>query len=77
MDGLRVLEEPRALLAIVPLSILCWVAELGLYFFLAFSLAVNAGPLGLAAGIVIANLVTVLPSPPGYVGRSTSSCSGR
>ena len=56
------------MLAIVPLSILCWVAELGLYFFLAFSLDVNAGPLGLAAGMVIANLVTVLPSPPGYVG---------
>ena len=68
VDGLRVLEEPRAVLAIVPLSILCWVAELGLYFFLAISLGVNAGPLGLAAGMVIANLVTVLPSPPGYVG---------
>lgn len=68
VDGLRVLEEPRAVLAIVPLSILCWVAELGLYFFLAISLGVQAGPLGLAAGMVIANLVTVLPSPPGYVG---------
>jgi uncharacterized protein (TIRG00374 family) len=68
VDGLRVLEEPRAVLAIVPLSILCWVAELGLYYFLALSLGVNAGLLGLAAGMVIANLVTVLPSPPGYVG---------
>jgi len=68
VNGLRVLEEPRAVLAIVPLSILCWAAELGLYYFLAISLEVNAGLLGLAAGMVIANLVTVLPSPPGYVG---------
>jgi uncharacterized protein (TIRG00374 family) len=68
VDGLRVLEEPRAVLAIVPLSILCWVAELGLYYFLSIALGVNASTLGLAAGMVIANLVTVLPSPPGYVG---------
>ena len=56
------------MLAIVPLSILCWVAELGLYFFLALSLGLEAEMLGLAAGMVIANLATVLPSPPGYVG---------
>ena len=68
VDGLRVLEDGRAVLAIVPLSIVCWIAELGLYYFLAISLGMNAGPLGLAAGMVIANLVTVLPSPPGYVG---------
>lgn len=68
VDGLRVLEDGRAVLAIVPLSILCWTAELGLYFFLAVSLEMNVGLLGLAAGMVIANLVTVLPSPPGYVG---------
>ncbi len=68
VDGIRVLEDGRAVLAIVPLSVLCWVAELGLYYFLALSLSVNAGLLGLAAGMVIANLVTVLPSPPGYVG---------
>lgn len=68
VDGLRVLEDGRALLAIVPLSITCWAAELGLYYFLALSLNVDAGMFGLAAGMVIANLATVLPSPPGYVG---------
>jgi glycosyltransferase 2 family protein len=68
VDGLRILEDGRAVLQIVPLSILCWIAELGLYVFLALALEVNAGWLGLVAGMVIANLVTVLPSPPGYVG---------
>ena len=68
VDGLRVLEDGSAVLRIVPLSILCWIAELGLYYFLAQSLELNAGWLGLIAGMVVANLVTVLPSPPGYVG---------
>jgi glycosyltransferase 2 family protein len=68
VDGLRVLEDPKIVLGIVPLSILCWVAELGLYVFLDLSLRMGADVLGLAAGMVIANLATVLPSPPGYVG---------
>ena len=76
VDGLRVLEDGRAVLAIVPLSILCWAAELGLYYFLALSLNVNAGVLGLAAGMVIANLATVLPSPPGYVGTFDIALQG-
>lgn len=68
VDGIRVLEDGRAILAIVPLSILCWVAELGLYYFLALALGLEAGILGLVAGMVVANIVTVLPSAPGYVG---------
>jgi uncharacterized protein (TIRG00374 family) len=76
VDGLRVLEDGRAVLAIVPLSILCWVAELGLYFFLAQSLGLEVETLGLAAGMVIANLATVLPSPPGYVGTFDIALQG-
>jgi uncharacterized protein (TIRG00374 family) len=68
VDGLRVLEDRRAVLAIVPLSLLCWIAELGLYVFLMYALGFNAEILGLVAGMVIANFVTVLPSAPGYVG---------
>ena len=68
VDGLRVLEDGRTLLAIVPLSILCWLAELGLYVCLMLSLGFNVGVLGLMAGMVIANFVTILPSAPGYVG---------
>ncbi|MGE3909802.1 MAG: lysylphosphatidylglycerol synthase transmembrane domain-containing protein [Chloroflexota bacterium] len=68
VDGLRVLEDAGTVAVIVPLSILCWLAELGLYYFLAQAVDLNAGWLGLVAGMVIANLVTVLPSAPGYVG---------
>jgi hypothetical protein len=76
VDGLRVLEDGKIVIAIVPLSILCWVAELGLYVFLDLSLDMSAGALGLAAGMVIANLVTVLPSPPGYVGTFDIALQG-
>lgn len=68
VDGLRVLEDASAMARIVALSVICWIAELGLYVLLAQALDVNAGWLGLAAGMVVANLVTVLPSAPGYVG---------
>lgn len=68
VDGLRVLEDGRALLAIVPLSIMCWLAELGLYVCLMYALDFDSGILSLAAGMVIANLLTVLPSAPGYIG---------
>jgi uncharacterized protein (TIRG00374 family) len=68
VDGLRVIEDPKAVLLIVPLSILCWLCELGLYVFLMFSMGFNSGLLSLTAGMVIANLVTILPSAPGYVG---------
>src|SRR3954470_9762255 len=51
VDGLRVLENRRALLAIVPLSLFCWLAELGLYVFLMFALDFHADVLGLVAGM--------------------------
>jgi len=68
VDGLRVIEDGKAVLAIVPLSILCWLSELGLYVCLMFAMGFNSGLLSLVAGMVIANLVTILPSAPGYVG---------
>jgi uncharacterized protein (TIRG00374 family) len=68
VDGVRVIENPKSVLQIVPLSILCWLAELGTYIFLMFALGFNSGLLSLIAGMVIANLVTILPAAPGYVG---------
>ena len=68
VDGVRVIEDGRAVLQIVPLSILCWLSELGLYVCLMFALGFDSGLLSLIAGMVVANLVTILPSAPGYVG---------
>jgi glycosyltransferase 2 family protein len=68
VDGLRVIEDVKAVLMIVPLSVLCWLSELCLYVFLMFAMGFNSGLLSLVAGMVVANLVTILPSAPGYVG---------
>jgi uncharacterized membrane protein YbhN (UPF0104 family) len=53
---------------VVSLSILCWVAELGCYYFLMVAVGFGISIWGLVAGMVVANLATVLPSSPGYVG---------
>lgn len=68
VDGVRIIEDWRAVVAIVPLSIVCWLCELGLYVFLMLAMGFNSGVFSLVAGLVISNLITILPSAPGYVG---------
>ena len=68
LDGVRALEDARTVLAVGFLSIACWVAELGLYYFMMLDFGFNSGILSLVAGMVVANLATALPSSPGYVG---------
>jgi len=68
VDGVRALEDPRSLLGVVSLSILCWIAELGIYVCTMMAVGFDSGIWSLIAGMVVANLATVLPSSPGYVG---------
>ncbi|MFN8634712.1 MAG: lysylphosphatidylglycerol synthase transmembrane domain-containing protein [Chloroflexota bacterium] len=68
VDGVRALEDTRSLLGVVSLSILCWVAELGIYYFMMLTVGMNTTIWALVAGMVVANLATVFPSSPGYVG---------
>jgi uncharacterized protein (TIRG00374 family) len=68
VDGVRALEDTRTLLGVTSLSILCWVAELGIYVCMMLAIGFTTSIWGLVAGMVVANLATVLPSSPGYVG---------
>lgn len=68
LEGIRALEDARTVLAVGVLSVTCWVAELGLYYFMMLAVGFDSGILSLAAGMVVANLATALPSSPGYVG---------
>jgi uncharacterized protein (TIRG00374 family) len=68
VDGVRALEDPRSLVGVVSLSIVCWIFELGCYIFLMMAVGFSTSIWGLVAGMVIANMATVLPSSPGYVG---------
>jgi glycosyltransferase 2 family protein len=67
-NGISAVETPRAVLSVGFLSIACWIAELGLYYFLMLAFGFDSGILSLFAGMVAANLATALPSSPGYVG---------
>jgi uncharacterized protein (TIRG00374 family) len=68
VDGVRALEEPRSLLGVVSISLVCWIFELGTYVGLMLAVGFTTSIWALTAGMVMANLATVLPSSPGYVG---------
>jgi uncharacterized protein (TIRG00374 family) len=68
MSGLEGLRSPQEALMIFFTSILIWLLETGKYWFVmhAFDFQVSFFALMLMNGLV--NLVTTLPSAPGYVG---------
>ena len=68
LEGLSALRSPRDVLMILFTSILIWLFETGKYRFLmhAFAFSVSFFALMLMNGI--ANLITIIPSAPGYVG---------
>ncbi len=68
LEGVRAIEDTRTVLAVGCLSIACWVAELGLYYCMMLAFGFDSGVLSVAAGMVVANLATALPSSPGYIG---------
>jgi uncharacterized protein (TIRG00374 family) len=68
LDGIGALRTARDAVTIGALSVGCWLGELGLYYFVMLAFGFDSGILSLIAGMVAANLATILPSSPGYVG---------
>jgi uncharacterized protein (TIRG00374 family) len=68
LEGLSSLRSARDVVMILFTSILIWLFETGKYWFLmhAFTFTVSFFALMLMNGI--ANLITIIPSAPGYVG---------
>lgn len=68
LEGLRCLRSPRDGMMILLTSIVIWLLETGKYWFLmhGFPFTVSFFALMLMNGI--SNLVTTIPSAPGYVG---------
>ena len=68
--GLSVLGGGRATLWALGLTVGAWLCEAGLYLALLYALAIEGPPLVPLAILAtsIANLGTLLPSSPGYVG---------
>jgi glycosyltransferase 2 family protein len=68
LGGVGAVGTVGAMAEVGALSMACWVAELGLYYFVMRAFSFDSGVLGLVAGMVAANLATIVPSSPGYVG---------
>ncbi len=69
IDGLQVLRQWRDLLIVFGLSLLAWICEAGMYFMVALAFSgLNLSLTAIFLTLAVANLATLVPSTPGYVG---------
>ncbi len=66
--GLGVLRSPRDSFAVFAFSILAWLCETGMYAVLALGFGISLRFEVYLLAAAFANLVTIAPSTPGYVG---------
>jgi uncharacterized membrane protein YbhN (UPF0104 family) len=68
LHGLAALRGGRLLPGLIALSALAWLSEAGTYWFVLRGFGLELGPLAPLLGMVAANLGTMFPSLPGFVG---------
>jgi glycosyltransferase 2 family protein len=68
VDGLAVLRDPRSLVTVLGLSLSAWLAEATMYFVIMLGFPFPARPEAALLGAAAANIGTMIPSSPGYVG---------
>jgi glycosyltransferase 2 family protein len=68
LTGLQILRTKQALLAVFGLSILAWLFESLMYYVLSFGFNLNLPFHALTLTTAVANMATLVPSSPGYVG---------
>jgi uncharacterized protein (TIRG00374 family) len=68
VDGLGTLRDLRLAVAAVLLSVVAWALEAGMYYSLLFSFPLPPRYLAAVLGTAVANLASMVPSSPGYVG---------
>lgn len=68
VNGLAVVRRGRLFGAALLLSLLAWTLEAGLYYVVMLGFGLGVGPLAAVLGMAAANLVTLVPSSPGYIG---------
>jgi len=67
-QGFEAMSRPRVLLSTTLISMLVWVGESGLFFFVMLGFGLPATPTMALLVMAIATLSTLVPSSPGYVG---------
>jgi glycosyltransferase 2 family protein len=69
IDGLQILRQWRDLLAVFGLSVVAWLCEAAMYWFVAVGFAnLNLDWRAILMAVAVANLFTIIPSSPGFVG---------
>ncbi len=68
VEGLRTLRDFRLAIAALLLSVVAWGLEAGMYYVLMFSFPLPHRYLAAILGTAVANLASMVPSSPGYVG---------
>ncbi len=68
LDGLAVLRSPRDVLAVFGLSVAIWLFEAGMYYIIMLGFPFRQPYYVLVLATAAANLFTIAPSTPGYVG---------
>jgi uncharacterized protein (TIRG00374 family) len=68
VDGLRILRSGRELVVVAACSLLAWGLESAMYFAIAPAFRLPLGPAGALMTTAVANLATLIPSTPGYIG---------
>lgn len=68
LDGLGTLRSPADSLTVYALSVIAWLFETGMYVVIAWGFQISAPLPVFLVACAIANLATLLPSTPGYIG---------
>jgi uncharacterized membrane protein YbhN (UPF0104 family) len=68
LNGFSALGRWSVLLPVLGLSVACWLTEASVYWFLLAAFTIPAGYEAALLGMSAANLATIIPSSPGYVG---------
>jgi uncharacterized protein (TIRG00374 family) len=68
VGGLRILRSGRELAIVALCSLLAWGLESAMYLMIAPAFGLPLGPAGSLMTTAVANLATLIPSTPGYIG---------
>ncbi|MFN0069995.1 MAG: lysylphosphatidylglycerol synthase transmembrane domain-containing protein [Chloroflexota bacterium] len=68
LEGFATLRRVSVLVPVLGLTVACWLAEASVYWLLLIGFALPVGLGGAMLGMSAANLATIIPSSPGYVG---------
>lgn len=67
-EGLGILRRRQDMLSVALTSVLAWLCEASMYLLIAHGFNLNVSPAAILMVTAVANLATIIPSSPGYVG---------